>query len=244
MRTRIPEPARSFVAEAVPGFRTRVPPEILSDFFHVRPPRANPVRGTVPGAMIEAVAEPSTTSTAVLVSRALAGDGEAFAAIYHRHADDVQRVIVSLRLRLRREEVEDAVQDTFLRLLHDLPRVDPARSLRGYVLGIARNVALDRCRRARVRAAEPLADTAPDARAGRAERRAERAEESELVARALEALDPERRAALALRHVQGLTMDELALALDCSVPTARARLRDAAALLGRELRRLGLEVQP
>jgi RNA polymerase sigma-70 factor, ECF subfamily len=194
--------------------------------------------------MIEAVAEPSTTSTPDLVSRALAGDDQAFAAIYHRHADDVQRVIVSLRLRLRREEVEDAVQDTFLRLLRDLPRVDPDRSLRGYVLGIARNVALDRCRRASLRAAAPLADTAHDGKTDRVEDRVERAEEAELMARALEALDPERRATLSLRHVQGLTMDELALALDCSVPTARARLRDAAALLGRELRRLGLEVRP
>jgi RNA polymerase sigma-70 factor (ECF subfamily) len=190
--------------------------------------------------MIEAVAEPSTTSTRDLVTRALAGDDQARDAIYRRHADDVQRVIVSLRLRLRREEVEDAVQDTFLRLFRDLPRVDPDRSLRGYVLGIARNVALDRCRRARLRAVEPLADTAPDAKGARPEHPAERAEETELVARGLEALDPERRALLGLRHVQGLTMDELALALDCSVPTARARLRDAAALLGRELRRLGL----
>ncbi len=192
--------------------------------------------------MIQAVVEPSATSNADLVQRALAGDGQARDALYRAHVEDVQRLVVSLRLRLQREEVEDAVQDAFLRLFRDLPRFDPGRSLRGYVLGIARNVAIDRCRRARVRRTEPLTDTTPDGGARPAEALVQ-AEETDLVARALEALDPERRAALALRHVQGLTMDELAQALECSLPTARARLRDAAALLGGELRRLGLEVR-
>lgn len=191
--------------------------------------------------MIQAVVEPSATSSD-LVQRARAGDGQAREALYRAHVEDVQRLIVSLRLRLRREEVEDAVQDTFLRLFRDLPRFDAGRSLRGWVLGIARHVAVDRCRRGRVRVMEPLPDAAAAAGAAPAEA-LERAEETDLVARALEALDPEPRAALALRHVQGLTMDELAQALDCSLPTARARLRDAAALLGGELRRLGLPVR-
>lgn len=67
-----------------------------------------------------------------------------------------------------------------------------------------------------------------------------RAEERALVGQALAALEPDVRAALVLRHVNGLTMRELAAGLGCSVPTARQRLRGAAHLLARELRRRGV----
>jgi RNA polymerase sigma-70 factor (ECF subfamily) len=190
------------------------------------------------------VAEPTTDTSADLVRLALAGDGEAFGALYDRHAGDVQRVVLGLRLGLGREEVEDAVQETFLRALRDLGRYDPARPLRGWVLGIARNVAVDRCRRADVRAATPLDDAALASGGPAGDEEASRVERAALVGRALAALEPEQRAALALRHVDGVTMEELALALDCSVPTARARLRAAAHLLAAALRRLAPDLDP
>ena len=70
--------------------------------------------------------------------------------------------------------------------------------------------------------------------------RAQRAEERRGVQAALESLDDELRAALSLRHTQRLTMQELATSLDCSVPTARQRLRKAARLFAGELRRRGV----
>ncbi|MCO5167688.1 MAG: RNA polymerase sigma factor [Planctomycetes bacterium] len=169
------------------------------------------------------------------------GDPAALGALYQRHARDVQRLVLGMRLGLGREEVEDAVQETFLRALRDLQRFDRARPLRGWVLGIARHVAVDRARRGRVRAAAPVDGGAVvDPGPAGGEDAAARAEQAALVTAALGALEPEQRAALALRHVEGLTMDDLAAALDCSVPTARARLREAAHRLAGELRRRGL----
>ncbi len=66
------------------------------------------------------------------------------------------------------------------------------------------------------------------------------AERREQVAAALEALEREHRTVIALRHVNGLGMGELAQALTCSRPTARARLRSASHLFALELRRRGL----
>lgn len=193
------------------------------------------------------VAEPSSrTETELTVRRALSGDGDAFGAIYDQHVQDVHRVLLGLRLGLSREEVEDAVQETFLRALRDLPRFDATRALRPWVLAIARHVAVDRCRRAQVRAAEPIEPGAlVDGSPGSASsvETAARTERAGLVAAAMGALDPEHRAALALRHVDGLSMEDLAVALGCSVPTARARLRGAAHLLAGELRRRGLSSQ-
>jgi RNA polymerase sigma factor (sigma-70 family) len=168
--------------------------------------------------------------------RALAGNAEAFGAVYAELAPQVQRFLLGLRLGLGQQSVEDAVQETFLRLLRDRDRVDPTRPLRPFVLGIARNVGLKLCSR------RPLGDSeahpepvvvTPDGAALR--------EEQAIVQEAVSALAPEHRAALSLRHLGELSMRELAQALDCSVPTARARLREAAQLLALELRRRGVE---
>lgn len=191
------------------------------------------------------VAEPSSrTETELTVRRALSGDGDAFGAIYDQHVQDVHRLLLGLRLGLSREELEDAVQETWMRVLRDLPRYDTGRALRPWILAIARHVAVDRCRRAQVRAAESLEPGAlVDGGASPGAETAARAERAGLVAAAMAALDPEHRAALALRHLDGLSMDDLAVALGCSVPTARARLRGAAHLLAGELRRRGLSSQ-
>lgn len=199
-------------------------------------PRPAPDRG----------APPSTSSLdaaddQALLARARRGDGEAMGLLYDRRARDVERFLAGLRLGLPAAELQDAVQETFLRLLGRLDAVDPERPVRPFLLGIARHVALDLQRR---RASGPTTgDAAPDERApsdegpiGQADAREERA----LVHEALGALEPEDRLLLVLRHVNGLTMQELADAIDRSVPTARARLRAAAARFARELARRGI----
>ena len=172
--------------------------------------------------------------------RCLDGDREAFGEIYDRYAGDVQTVLVAMRLGLDHQEVEDAIQEAFLRLYRGLRRLDLSRPLRPYLLRIARNLAVDRWRRRR--RIEPAAfeeepagdeDTAAAAVAGRAEWAAK-------VDEALVALPPTKRSVLVLRYQTNVTMNELAEVLGCSLPTARARLREAAGLLGVELRRRGV----
>jgi len=181
------------------------------------------------------VTEPAAATT--LVDRALAGDRAALASIYADLAGDVARYLRSLRLGLDHQELEDAVQEAFLRLFRSLRGFERGRALRPFVLGIARNVAIDRLRRRR-----PAADVAVERLPGGAPAAdgAARAERSDLIGAALAAIEPELRTALALRHTAGLSMRELGEALGCSQPTARARLREAAHLLAVELRRRGV----
>jgi RNA polymerase sigma factor (sigma-70 family) len=171
--------------------------------------------------------------------RCLDGDREAFAAIYDRYADDVQRVLIAMRVGLDHQQIEDAVQEAFLRLYRALGRLDLEKPLRPYLLRIARNLALDGWRRAGRETpleGDPIGGEEAAVVAGRAEG-------STLIDQAVHALDPSQRSVLALRHEASLTMKELAAVLECSVPTARARLREAALLLGVELRRRGVYPQ-
>jgi RNA polymerase sigma-70 factor (ECF subfamily) len=174
-----------------------------------------------------------------LVERGRLGDPAALGALYDLLAADVQRCLVALRIGLSPVEVEDALQETFLRLFRGLDRLDPARSPKAWALGIARHVAHDMARRRRVRRAE---EGDPDRRAGegRTSDAVARGEESALVREALDALPDAEREVLALRHQSRLTMEALAGALRCSVPTARGRLRAAASRFAAELRARGV----
>lgn len=171
---------------------------------------------------------------AELVRRAAGGDAEAFGALYDLLAPDVHRFVARL---LDRTRAEDVVQETFLRLHGLLGQADPDRPLRPYVLGIARRSALEALRRAR-----PGDDRGLDAvpAPGGVPEAAAKAEEDGLLAAALAALDPDQRVVVSLRFAGALTMQALAEALDVSVPTARARLREALGRLTVELERRGL----
>jgi RNA polymerase sigma-70 factor (ECF subfamily) len=89
---------------------------------------------------------PAETSAAVLVARAAAGDRDAEATLCRRFEGAV-RLFARRRLR-KPEAVDEFTQDVMLLLIEAVRggRVeDPAR-LGGFVLGICRNLALDRVR--------------------------------------------------------------------------------------------------
>ena len=65
-------------------------------------------------------------------------------------------------------------------------------------------------------------------------------ERRDLVHEALATLPPEHRSVVVLRYTHGLKQREIAEALSCTERTARNRLRAAAVLLERELRRRGV----
>jgi RNA polymerase sigma-70 factor (ECF subfamily) len=189
---------------------------------------------------MRAVTAPSTRA---LIERVRADDEAAYGEVYDLLAPSVQRYLCALPMRLSHAEVEDAVQETFLRLFDGLERFDAERALAPYALGTARRVALELRRKARKAQAQSDLDARPSTDTPAPER-AERAERRSLVLEALGALSPEQRDALALRHASRATMQELAESLSCSVPTARSKLRDAARRFAGELRLRGvLEVE-
>lgn len=132
------------------------------------------------------------------------------------------------RLGVRRAELEDAAQEVFLVVHRRLPDYDPRRPIRPWLLGITYRVATAERRRARHRREELTDDPRKGAVAGStpeseviARRRADR------IHRALDTLDPERRAVFVMYEMQGISCAEIADAVDIPVNTVYSRLRVA-----------------
>jgi RNA polymerase sigma-70 factor (ECF subfamily) len=133
------------------------------------------------------------------------------------------------------DEAEDITQEVFVTLLRHPDRFDAGRgSLRAFLLGIARNLALKRWRRDH--RLEPLDDEAFVAEPLAVERQ----EVGTLVARAVRALPPLQREVVILAEYEQLSLDDIARTVDATVGSVKSRLHR-----GREnLRRMLEPVRP
>jgi len=161
--------------------------------------------------------------------RARAGDREAFARLVTRH----QKAVYGLCARLLRhgDEARDAAQEAFVRAWERRASFDPARDFGAWVLGIARNAAIDRLRRSgRNEELGEIADPAPPADDALDELRGEDA-----LWRALADLAPIYREVVELVYVQGRAVAEAAAILGAPQGTVMTRLFRARRLLRERL---------
>jgi RNA polymerase sigma-70 factor, ECF subfamily len=147
-------------------------------------------------------------------------------AVFDRHKDAVYRFAWRMA---GSAAAEDITQDVFIGLLRYPDRFDPARgSLRAFLLGIARNLALKHWRTEH--RFEPLDDEAAAETVD-----LDRGEVRDLVGRAVRALPPLQREVLILAEYEGLTLAEIARAVDADVGTVKSRLHRARENLRRTL---------
>jgi RNA polymerase sigma-70 factor, ECF subfamily len=177
-----------------------------------------------------------------LLGRMLAGDEEAFTALYRRRQPSVYRF--ALQMSGSESVAEDVVQETFMVLMRDAGNFDPARgSLAAYLYGIARNHVLrafDR-ERALVRFDDDDGEgrdaphenliTRPDPLGDMT-----RAETVEQLRQAVLALPSHYREVVVLCELHEMSYVEAAEALDCAVGTVRSRLHRARAMLAEKMR--------
>ena len=161
-----------------------------------------------------------------LMQAASGGNMDAFGELVRRHQRSAWNA--AWRLLGDASEAEDAAQDAFLKILDAAPRYRPTASFRTYLYRVVTRLCLDRIAKKRPRyvarlPASPSADPSPpDILARR--------ESADSVRRALDTLPPRQRAALILRHYEGLSYQEIAGAMDTSVKSVErllARGRDA-----------------
>lgn len=153
------------------------------------------------------------------VTRAAAGDREAFALLVRGVADRLYAV--AWRVVRDTDAAEDAVQVALIAAWDDLPTLrDPAR-FEAWAYRLTVRAAVREARRLRrpgssVRLIDPGDEGNPDPAGGTADR--------DEVARGFAGLSPEHRAVLVLRYYVGLTVPQIAETLGIPVGTATSRL--------------------
>jgi RNA polymerase sigma-70 factor (ECF subfamily) len=172
---------------------------------------------------------------AEVVARVLAGDTDAFAFVVRRYEAGLLRF--ATRMLGSRDVAADAVAESFVRAYRHLASCrDPAR-LRTWLYRIVAN----RCKSYLARrpfADVPLDEAPPIADATDNEAAVERAEQLAAVERALARLSPEKREAFVLKHVEGLSYEEMAAVTGERIPALKMRVHRAREALLRALEQL------
>jgi RNA polymerase sigma-70 factor (ECF subfamily) len=171
-----------------------------------------------------------------LMSRAAEGDRAAWHALYVRHRDLVFRT--ALRFLGDEAAARDVTQDVFVAVFAHARSYRPTASFASYL----RRITVNRCINARSSAHEArreersdaalerVADGGPDAQA-----RLEQQETAAAVQAAIAALPARQRMAIVLSRFEGLSYEEIAAALDCSVSSVESLLFRARQGLARAL---------
>ncbi len=172
---------------------------------------------------------PVVDDDAVLVSRILRGDTQAFRDLYARHGRYVAGVV--FRLMGDDADLEDIVQDTFVRAAERLGSLRNPAQVRPWLVTIAVRLAQSRMTRRRRRSwlRQQITRAAPQSSDPR-----DRAPADELYS-ALDQVPDKLRVPWILARVEGQKLEEVATACGISLATVKRRIADAQTRLDRRL---------
>src|SRR5436309_4354923 len=163
-------------------------------------------------------------SDAEVVARVLGGDREAFGLIVRRYESGLLRF--ATRVLGGRDAAADAVAESLVRAYRHLASCrDPTR-LRTWLYRIVAN----RCKSHLARRATgdvSLDDVPPIADPADNEAALERVQQLAVVEQALAMLSPEKREAFVLKHVEGMSYQEMAAVTGERIPTLKMRVHRA-----------------
>jgi len=166
----------------------------------------------------------SDPSDPEVVARVLGGDQEAFGILIRRYEPGLLRY--ATRMLGNGDAAADAVAEGLVRAYRHLAGCREPVRLRTWLYRIVAN----RCKSHLARhstsdvsleEAPPMADPADT------EAEVERAEQVALVERALERLSPEKRQAFVLKHVEGMSYEEMAAVTGERIPALKMRVHRA-----------------
>lgn len=177
-----------------------------------------------------------------LIDAAIAGDSSAFEKLLQPLEGRIYAV--ALRMCGNREDAQDCMQESMIRIYRALSGFKGQSSFSTWVYRVTMNTCLDELRRRKARRSTSL-DTlldsgwSPTDETDTPERYAIQSEQRRTLERAIADLPEDMRAAIVLRDIQGLAYDEIAAALDVNVGTVKSRISR-----GRERLREKLSAHP
>ncbi len=168
-----------------------------------------------------------------LIARYLAGDEQAAAELVRRHTAALARFLAIQGA--PDGELDDLVQDTFIKAFRGLGSFRGGASYRTWLLAIGANVLKDRRRQWRKRVVVELTPSLPD-RSGDPAQDADAGWLAEKLADAIGKLPRLQREVFLLRAQQGLEYGEIAQGLDISEGSARVHYHHAVKRLKESVR--------
>ena len=165
-----------------------------------------------------------------LIGRVKAGDIDAYADLVRRHHPAVMSLCMGMLA--DKAAAEDVAQETFLKAYASLKDFRGDAAFSTWLYRIASNKCLDAGRkisRAKTQSLDSLLEGNNEAlqRLAAAPGPERALEDAQLVEQILSCLPDAYRLILTLRELQGLTYEEIAVAMSCTVDSVKARLQRA-----------------
>lgn len=173
--------------------------------------------------MSDKTAKYQTMSDGELTAAVRSGDDRAYDALFLRWYPQVHRFLLTLVK--ENALAEDLAQSVFMKLWLFRYRLNPAQSLKNYLLVLSRNAALDFFR-SKYHSLQADLSTPPEfAAAERTEQKAEFTEMNARIRHAVEEMPAQRREVFKMSRYEQLSSEEIAEKLGLSVRTVEKHLQ-------------------
>lgn len=183
--------------------------------------------------------DPTDAQLAIL---ARDGDRSAFARLVEKYKGRLFHL--AYRMLGNRQEAEDVVQETFMRMYEHLERFNPSLKFSTWIYRIATNLCIDRLRRRRHMFSLDAETVEGEGLDGysmlqsdepSAEQRIIVSERKQVILRAMDSLPPKYKSAMALRYYHDLSLQEISEILHIPVATVKTRIHRGREYLRRKL---------
>lgn len=181
-----------------------------------------------------------TVPDALLVERARRKGNAAFVELLRRYRNEV--FALSYHFVRNREDAWDISQEVFVKAYRSLRSFRGDASFKTWLMRITANHCKDHLKKGRLRTVpyeDALAATAPSGAPG-PRKKLEASELGAAIQRAVEMLPAKHRTAFVLREHEGLSYQEMANVMHCSLGTVMSRLHHARKKLQRSLIEMGV----
>ncbi len=159
-----------------------------------------------------------------LLIRAAQGDIQAFEEVYKASSSFVYNV--AFRIVNNREDALEVAQEVFMSIHHKLKTFRFESSFKTWTYRITANCAINFAKKNSRTKTVPYEDSFGEGAVfNEAQMQIDREFQSKLVGRLLAELNPDQRACVVLRDIQGLSYEGIAQALNININTVRSRLK-------------------